>query len=74
MKVEKIADPAPPTPWPDKYGIGGLERDETIFIACDNKERVRSAVHRHGQRNGKSFSCRVVVEGGVSGLRVWRTE
>lgn len=60
-----------------KYPLRELEVGDSFFVPGENAKaigRVRNAAFQAGKVHGLAFTCRVVTESGVRGIRVWRTE
>jgi hypothetical protein len=68
-------------PWPDMKAPRGKTKGDSFFVATPEGksiDRHQSALGDHARRyagrqgDGAVFETRRVVEGGVSGVRVWR--
>jgi hypothetical protein len=56
------------------YPWSGMAVGDSFFEPEITITSLSSAATRAGQRLGVRFTCRTVVESGLSGVRVWRVE
>lgn len=70
-------------PNPTAEALGTLQIDESFFLPYPKDTRARDRhrnwilsqiAHERKRSPGKTFLTRSVVEDGVDGVRVWRTE
>lgn len=71
MSEFKIGKGIPRFPVAPKYPLGVLEIDDSFFIPGGTNQTLSGCFLQH---RPKRFSVRTLVENGVKGIRVWRTE
>lgn len=68
--------PRDPDRWTRQYPLHKMKRDESMFIEGVSRTAVSVQASRVGRRYEPRmlFSCHVVEENGVKGVKVWRVQ
>jgi hypothetical protein len=55
------------------YPFDEMEVGDSFFVEAKDAQRARNAVFQWKKRRGREITVRSITEGGVRGLRIWRT-
>jgi hypothetical protein len=56
------------------YPWQGMEVGDSFFVAGKKHTNITGALSYRTKRFGYRYACRLGIEGGIAGIRVWRTE
>jgi hypothetical protein len=52
--------------------VSAMKKGQSVFVGKCNKDSVRVNVCRWGHELGFQFATRIVKEGRLAGIRIWR--
>ena len=58
--------------WDFEFVLRCLAPGDSFFVPCLDTDKTRREILRTADRVGVKVSVRLVVEGGLQGLRTWR--
>lgn len=70
------AIPLPPpsrSPGHGIYPFPLMSVGDSFFVAGKDEKQLGPSIRNHKLRTGRVFATRRVIEGGIKGVRVWRT-